>query len=124
MNYDKFREEIEEKYGDDFSVITTLFFKKAIELADDEKYEDAIKVGRDALVMANYSNIGYSLVYLLGMLCQAYLDNNQPEEANEFFTYGIELLDKNMYDYNEDVDRFLDLKIIIDNELAKKQNKQ
>lgn len=121
MSYDKFTEQITEKYGDFFSEITTMFFEKAVEFAENEKYEEAVKAGRHAVIMANYSNIGYGYVYLLGMLSQAYLDNDEPEIANEFFTYGIKLLDKNEYNYNDDVDRFLDLKIIIEEELKKKR---
>ena len=121
MSYDKFTEQIAGKYGDFFSEITDAFFEKAVELAEDNKFEEAIKIGRHAVIMANYSNLGYARVYLLGMLTQAYLDNDEPEVANEFFTYGIQLLDKNDYDYNDDIDRFLDLKIIIEEELKKKR---
>ena len=123
MDHDKFIEQIAEKYGDFFSEITYVFFEKAVELAENEKYEEAINIGRHAVIMANYSNLGYARVYLLGMLSQAYLDNDEPEMADEFFKYGIEYLNKNDEDYGSDVDRFLDLKIIIDKELGKKKSK-
>jgi len=120
MSYDKFIEEFIEQYGDFFTEAVTMFFLKAIELAEDEKYEDAIKLGRQALNLAKYSHLDSERVYLLGMLSQAYLDNEEPEMADKFFTHGIKLLDKNDEDYESDVDRFLDIKIIIDKELKKK----
>jgi len=121
MGYDRFIEQIAEKYGNFFAEVTDVFFKKAVELAEDKKFEEAIKVGRHAVIMANYSNLGNERVYLLGMLSQAYLDNNEPEMANEFFTLGIRLLNKNDESYDSDIDRFLDLKIIIEKELEKKK---
>jgi hypothetical protein len=71
--------------------------------------------------MAKYSNFEYSVVYLIGMLCQTYLDNGQPEIADRFFNHGIRILDENEPDYNEIVDQFLDLKIIIKEELKNKK---
>ena len=119
MSYHRFTEQIVERYGDFFAEITTLFFFKAVELAEGEKYEEAIRIGRHAVILANYSNLGYARVYLLGMLSQAYLDNDEPDMANKFFTLGIQLLNKNDENYDRDVDQFLDLKIIIEKEMEK-----
>lgn len=100
MSYDKFTEQIAEKHRDFFSVITGAFFAKALKLAEGNNFEEEIRVGRDTMVMANYSNLGYECVFLIGMLTQVFIDNDEPEIANEFFTYGIQLLDKNNYDYD------------------------
>ena len=118
-NYDNFLEKFIEQYGDFFTETVTMFFLKAIELAEDEQYEDAIKLGRQALNLVNYSHLDSERVYLLGMLSQAYLDNGEPEMADKFFRYGIQLLDKNDEDYESDADRFLDIKIMIEKELKK-----
>jgi hypothetical protein len=120
INYDIFRYEIIQKYGDFFTARLEHFFTKAIELASNEKYEEAIIVGNDALVLAKYSNAGYAVLYLIGMLCQAYLDNNQPEIANDFLKAGMTFIDNKDENYDRDIDQFLDLKIIIDEELKKK----
>jgi hypothetical protein len=120
MNYEGFRQQIEEQHGDFFTTMVTTFFKKAVEFAINKQYEEALKVGNDALAMAQYSNIDYEIVYLIGMLCEAYLDNDQPEIANEFFEFGVKILDENDSSYDRDVDQFLDLKIIIEEELEKK----
>lgn len=120
MSYENFRQQIIEKNGDFFSSAVTAFFEKAVELATNEKYEEALAVGNDALVLVKYSNIGYPVVYLIGMLCQAYLDNDQSEVADMFFRYGIKILNENDATYDDDIDQFLDLKGIIDDELKQK----
>ena len=56
----------------------------------------------------------------IGMLCEAYLDNDQPELADEFFKYGMNIIDEGDGTYDTDLNQFLDLKIIIDEELKKK----
>ena len=77
-------------------------------------------VGLDALILVKYSNIGYPVVYLIGMICQACLDNNQPELADKFFKCGMKILDENDSTYEDDINQFLDLKSIIEVELKKK----
>jgi len=113
-------EEFTEQNRDFFAATVDIFFEKAVELAKNKKFEEALQVGNDALVMAKYSNIGYPVVYLIGLLCEAYLDNDQPEIADNFFKSGMEILDENDSTYNRDVDQFLDLKMIIEEELEKK----
>lgn len=120
MSYENFRQQIIEKNGDFFSSAVTAFFEKAVELATNEKYEEALAVGNDALVLVKYSNIGYPVVYLIGMLCQAYLDNDQPEVADRFFRYGMTILNENDATYDDDINQFLDLKGIIDDDLKQK----
>ena len=120
MSYHKFIDQIAEKYGNFFTEIATVFFEKAVMFAKSEKYEEAITIARHAVILTNYSNIGNERVYLLGMLSQAYLDNDDLEMADEFFSIGIRLLDKNDESYENDVDQFLDLKIVIEQEKEKK----
>jgi len=79
-----------------------------------------LAVGNDALVLVKYSNIGYPVVYLIGMLCQAYLDNDQPEVADRFLDMGMTILNENDATYDDDINQFLDLKGIIDDELKQK----
>jgi hypothetical protein len=82
-------------------------------------------VGNDALVLTKYSNAGYAILYLLGMLCQAYLDSDKPEIADNYFRYGMNMIDENNNEnsdtYTNDINSFLDLKIIIDDELKNKK---
>jgi hypothetical protein len=58
------------------------------------------------------------------MLCQAYLENDKPEIANRYFLVGMDIIEKgeaeNKDTYIDDINSFLDLKILIDEELKKK----
>ena len=124
MHYENFRQEIIEKHGELFSAHLENFFTKAVELATNEHYEDAILVGNDAMVFAKYSGVGYEILYLIGMLCQAHLDNGHSETAEKYFKFGMEIIEGNKKlntgTYEEDINSFLDLKIVIDSELKKK----
>ncbi|MBU1900800.1 hypothetical protein KKG82_00315, partial [Patescibacteria group bacterium] len=84
--------------------------------------------------LAGGIHIGYEKIYLIGLLTQLYLDNNQPEYANIFFKFGMKIIhgknntaykehwdfinqiDSGLlnYDYMEEINSFLDLKIEID----------
>jgi len=124
MSYNSFRNDIIQKDGSFYTERLEHFFTKAVDLAQKEKYDEALIVGNDALVIAKYSNAGYAILYLLGMLCQVYLDSDQPEIADKYFRYGMNLIDENKNEntdtYSNDINSFLDLKIIIDDELKKK----
>lgn len=121
MNYKEFKQEMIDNNGDIFTTVVSVFFEKAVEFAKDENYQDALEIANDALIFYKYSNIGYPVVYLIGMLCQAYLDNDKPEKADELFKIGVAIIDKNHFNFEEDINNFLDLKIIIDEELKKKE---
>jgi len=75
MNYKEFKQEVIENKGDIFYEAVSVFFTKAVEFATNEKYQDALEVPNDALVLYKYSNICYPVVCLFGMLCQALIDN-------------------------------------------------
>lgn len=124
MSYKEFQQDIINKNGDLFTAQLEQFFTKAVDLAQNEKYDEALMVGNDALVFAKYSNAGYAILYLLGMLCQAYLESDKPELADKYFRYGMNMIDENKNEnsdtYTNDINSFLDLKIIIDDELKKK----
>lgn len=124
MSYNSFRNDIIQKDGSFYTERLEQFFTKAVDLAQNERYEEAITVGDDALVLAKYSNAGYAVLYLIGMLCQAYLESEKPEVANKYFMVGMEIISENKEEnkdtYSDDINSFLDLKILIDDDLKKK----
>ena len=123
MGYNSFRKAVVQADGPFYAAQVDHFFAQAVELAKEGLFEDAVQVGSDALVLAKYANTGYEVVYLIGLLCQASLDNGRPEVANTFFEAGVHLIeegeDTNKDTYSKDIDSFLDLKILIDKELEK-----
>jgi len=117
MNYIDYQKEIKKKHGGHFAEIVELFFTKATEFAEDDKFGDAIQLANDLLIFAKYSNVDYALLYIIGMTCQLYLDNNQPELSEEFFKRGMEIIKESDIDYDRDINSFLDLKILIDSKM-------
>ena len=117
MKYIDYQKEIQKKHGEHFAEIVELFFTKATEFAVEEKFEDAIQLANDVLIFAKYSNVNYALLYIIGMTCQLYLDNNQPELSEEFFKRGMEIIKENDIDYDRDINSFLDLKVLIDSKM-------
>ena len=114
MNYKDYQKEIQIKYGSHFAEIIDLLFTKTTEFAKKGKFDDAIQLANDILVFARYSNVDYALLYILGMICQLYIDNNQPELSDIFFKRAIKLIKESDINYNKDINNLLDLKIMIE----------
>lgn len=72
MNYNAINESIINEFGDSNSTIVNYLFEQAVDLAQNEKLEEAIEICQDALVFCKYSNIGYEIIYLLGLLSEIY----------------------------------------------------
>lgn len=120
MDYNATKEIIINEFGVSNSYIVSRLFEQAVELAQNEQLEEATEICQDALVFCKYSNIGYEIIYLLGLLSEIYLNYNQIKMAKEIFNLGITLIQKDKEknldsgSYNVDIDMFLDLKIKID----------
>jgi len=117
MKNSEFKKAIKAQYGEFYLKQFDLFFEEAIRLADKGKFKESLKVGKDAFILSKYTDISYEKIYLVGMLCQAYLDNKQPEMANVFFRLGMQMIDENHIKYSEDINAFLDIKILIDTQV-------
>ncbi|MDR1880031.1 MAG: hypothetical protein LBQ78_03785 [Tannerellaceae bacterium] len=124
MDYNTFRQTIIHEHGELlYAAIVEIFFAQAVEFAENGQLDEAVEVCSDALVFAKYSDIGYAVIYLLGMLCEVYLNNGQPEFAENVFKMGVEIIRKgektgaDQGTYSSDIDAFLDLKIQIDKAL-------
>jgi hypothetical protein len=125
MDYNTFRQTIIRQHGEFYVAMVDLFFTQAVKFAKNGQLDEAAEVCRDALVFAKYSDIGYAVIYLLGMLCEVYLNNEQPEYAENIFKMGVEIIREgkktgaDQGTYSNDIDAFLDLKIQIDEALNK-----
>jgi len=119
-NYDNFRRMVIAQSNNDLEKYVEFFFENAMKFAMNEDFDTAFKIAKDSLLLASYTDIGYRVVYILGGLCELCIDKNEFECANQLFLIGMEILDEKEVDYDEDVNRFLDLKIRIDEGLNKK----
>lgn len=123
MDYNTIRAAVTHSYGEYNSSMVTYLFERATELANNGQLDEASAVCRDALVFWKYSKIGYAIIYLLGLLCTIYLNNNQPKMAEHIFNTGVGFIqdskdagvDSDSFD--NDINAFLDLKIEIDEAL-------
>lgn len=126
MDYNTIRAAVTNSYGEYNSSMVTYLFEQATELANNGQLDEASAVCRDALVFWKYSKIGYEIIYLLGLLCTIYLNNDQPKMAEHIFNTRVGFIqdsrdagvDSDSFD--EDIDAFLDLKIVIDNAIKSK----
>ena len=114
MEKQTFKNRMQKDFGNSFAEIVDVFFKNATEEAINGNFDEAISIANDALVFAKYSNDKYSILYIVGMMCQAYIDNNQPELSDKFFKYGMSIIKETDFNYDRDLNSFLDLKILID----------
>ena len=114
MKDQTFRIRMQSDFGNSFAEIVDVFFKNATDYAKSGNFEDALVIANDAIVIAKYSNDKYSVLYIIGMMCQAYLDNNQPELSEQFFKKGMEIINDADINYERDLNSFLDLKTLID----------
>ena len=118
-NYDNFRKMVANLSTNNLENYVELFFENAMKLAMNNDIDTAFKIAKDSLLIASYTNIEYRVVYIIGALCELCCDKNEFESADQLFRCGIEYLDENDNDYPDDVDKFLDMKIRIDNGLKK-----
>jgi hypothetical protein len=124
MDYKTFRISIVQQHGPLFFKIVEMLLKQATEFANNGQIEDAFEIGKDMMCFAKYSNAGYGNLYVIGMLCQLYIDKGERQKAQEAFEAGMKMIaharelgyDNENYDW--DVNAFLDLKIRINKELS------
>jgi len=108
-----------EELSYEIELLVDKLFSHAVELADAHQFEEAIQLANDALVIAKYGDIGYRKIYILGMLCSAYIDSDQPEQADIIFKEGMKFIEKCEEGNERDMNSLLDLKVIIERELMK-----
>ena len=76
----EFRQYMTKQNGDFFTQITSSFFLQAFDLANKQKYTEAIEICTDALVMVKYSNLDYPLVYFINMYYKEWQRIRNPEK--------------------------------------------
>lgn len=121
MDYNTLRKTVIHSYGEHNSSMVCYLFEQAVELANNGQLDEASMVCRDTLVFWKYSKVGYEIIYLLGLLCTIYLNNDQLNMAEQIFKTGVGFIQDSRDmridsdGFDEDINAFLDLKIDIDN---------
>ena len=113
-NNDEFILEVRKEFGDFCNKQVEMFFDRAVKLAEVGDLENAEKlVTIIAMILRYCKDIGYEITYIFGFICHLKLNLDKPEEADSYFNLGMEMIKFEGLENNEDVDRFLNLKIEI-----------
>mgnify|MGYP000866573203 FL=1 len=107
-----FHYQVKEKLGDSFSEQADLFFERAVFEAHKNLENSAIADAEYALALAQYAKDDFPILYLIGFLCEVHIFTDQISKAKFYYNLGLQLLDKNSADYDNDkasFDRLQDL---------------
>lgn len=94
-------------------------FSQAVKFAKEGNLEAAINVIDVAIPLLKSADCGYEYIYMLGFYCQINLEAKHYDKAKTLFDLGMRLIEKgeklklNLDSYQEDIDMFLDLRIMI-----------
>ena len=111
-----FKNEIEEKFGQQYYEQAELFFERAIEQGNQGLIESAINDMKFAKDLINYSNDKSGFPYMLGFLSQLHCDQGKIKEAWAYYELGLKLLDVDEEGYDDDVELYARLKEHIESE--------
>jgi len=111
-----FRNQIVEKFGEQYFVQAEIFFERAIVQAKQGFLQSAISDGKFALELSNYSNDKSGIQYLIGFLSQLHCDLGQISKSTAYYELGLKLLDSEAKDYEDDKEMYRKLKELIDGE--------
>lgn len=107
-----FKSQVKEKLGDSFALQADIFFERAVYEAQNNLEHSAIADGEYALTLAHYAKDNFPILYLIGFLCEANIFSDKITRAKYYYNLGLQLLDKDSPDYENDkasFDRLQDL---------------
>ena len=111
-----FHNQVKEKFGDSFSAQADLFFERAVFEAHKNLENSAIADAEYALALAQYAKDDFPILYLIGFLCEVHIFTDKISKAKFYYNLGLQLLDKNSADYDNDKASFDRLQDLMDGE--------
>jgi hypothetical protein len=111
-----FQNQITEKFGNQYSEQSELFFERSTALAEQGLLHSAISEGKFALELSYFSENKLGIPYLIGFLSQLHCELGKIRKANAYYELGLKLLDEESPDYEDDKEMFCRLKEHIDSE--------
>ena len=111
-----FQNYVENKFGTEFCNQADLFFERAINEAKKGLIESAIRDGKFASDLINYSNDKTGFLCILGFLSQLHCEKGNIKISKSYYNLGVKLLDVESEDYDDDFEMFRRLKEDIDSE--------
>lgn len=117
-----FENQIIEEFGKQYAEQTELFFERSVEHAKQGFEQSAIAYGKFALEQSNYSNDKTGLSSLIGFISQLHCDLGKINQSKAYYELGLNLLDSESIDYEDDKEMYRKLKEHIDSESWKGSN--
>lgn len=111
-----FKNQIVEKFGEQYFDQAEIFFERAIAQAKQGLLHSAISDGKFALELSYYSNDKSGIQYLIGFISQLHCDLGQISQSKSYYELGLKLLDNEAADYEDDKEMYRRLKELIDGE--------
>jgi len=111
-----FKNQIVDKFGEFYYEQACLFFDRATEQAKQGLLLSALADGKFALELTDYSNDKSGAQYLIGFLSQLHCDMGEIAKSKSYYHLGINLLDEESEDYEDDLEMYRRLKEHIDGE--------
>ena len=102
-------------FGETYDRQVDVLFTRSVHLAANGNLEEAVPYAETSIFCYKFcNNDKKSLAYIYGFLCHIHIDMEEYEKAQKYFEIGFQYLDEDDFDYENDVNKFLDMKIIID----------
>lgn len=111
-----FRNEIFEKFGEQYFEQAELFFERAVAQAEKGLLLSAISDGKFAIELSNYSKDKTGLTDIIGFISQLHCDLGQISKSIAYYELGLKLLDPESEYYESDKESYRKLKEHIDSE--------
>lgn len=111
-----FRNQIVEKFGEQYFEQAELFFERAVAQAEKGLLLSAISDGKFAIELSNYSKDKTGLTDIIGFISQLHCDLGQISKSKAYYELGLKLLDPESEYYETDKESYRKLKKHIDSE--------
>ncbi len=111
-----FKNQIVEKFGEQYFEQTDIFFQRAVEQAKKGLFLSAITDGKFAMEMSNYSSNKSMIIDIIGFISQLHCDLGQIKNSKAYYELGLKLIDVESEFYEDDKEMYRKLKELIDSE--------
>ena len=108
-----FRNQVREKFGFFYEEQVDLFFERASSHARKGILEQAVAEGDFAYNLCQYKRDNGTLVYLVGFLCELYIQKEDYLKAKHYCQLGLKLLDPEDIEFDIDYNKFREMEEII-----------
>lgn len=108
-----FRNQVVERFGNFYEKQADMFFERACNFAKRDFIDEALEEAQFAFNLHYYKSEDYALIYLIGFLCELYIQKENFRKAKSYCNMGLKLLDPDDPGYENDLSKFKEMEEII-----------